>query len=219
MQIRWRLLFWIFRQLRWLTLVTAATSSLYVLFSNERLDFQRDSFAIVFVLLHSFLISRLMGRVRSEQFAFLYSQGIPRNVLWCHTWLAALSSVLATGLLCAVLIVTPLRGMFQNALQNPWFPLMAATEWPFLVWSLLVYAMVLPVVQYEWIRSATPYRDITSGHLLSLGFLTFAVLLANRFSAFDPLHLQMVFIAVFAMVPVSLGIFGQWLHRRMEVRS
>ena len=208
-------------QLRWLTLVSAVTASSYVLFYDKVLDFRVDRFAILFVLAHSFSISRLVARVRSEAFAFLYSQGFSRDALWRHMWLATSASVLATWLPCAVLILTPLRGLLQDQLQNPWFPLMAATEWPFLIWSLLAYVLVLPVFQYEWIRSAMPFRDIVSGHVLSFGFVVFAVLLGERFfmNSNPPLRWYSADWQPCGSNSMILGLFGRWMHDRLEVRS
>jgi len=219
MNIQWPLFLWIFRPLRWLTFVSAMTATGYVLFHDKPLDFRGDGYAVVFTVLHSFLISRLIGRVRSEPFAFLYSQGFSRNALWMHVWLAAVASVLATWFPCAVLILTPLRGIYQDHQLNPWFPLMAATEWPFLAWALLVYAMVLPVFQYEWIRSAMPWRGIVSGHLLAIGFFAFAILMGDRFLRYGNDPVRVWLISGFAIDSVILLVFGRWLHERMEVHA
>ena len=128
-------------------------------------------------------------------------------------------SVLATWLPCAILILTPLRGMYQDLQLNPWFPLMASTEWPFLTWALLVYVMVLPVFHYEWIRSAMPYRGIVSGHMLAIGFFVFAMLLGDRLSGYGTDPMRVVLIGGFAIAAMILFVFGRWLHSRMEVHS
>ena len=60
------------------------TAAGHVLFHDKPLEFARDTYVIPFIVLHSFLISRLIGRVRSERFAFLYSQGFSREILWRH---------------------------------------------------------------------------------------------------------------------------------------
>ncbi len=96
MQIQWPLLLWIFRPLRLLTLISSTLAVAYVLLHDKPLEFFLDMNSVVFVISHSFLISLLLGRVRSESFAFLYSQGFSRDLLWRHAWLATLASVLAT---------------------------------------------------------------------------------------------------------------------------
>ena len=216
MTILWPLLFWIFRPLRWLTIFSVIGVTLYLLFQDQPLDFRRDSYVITFVLVHSFLISRLIGRVRSESFADLYSQGFSRNVIWSHCWLATLASVLITWLPAAILIVSPLRGQLQNALQNPWFPLMASTEWPYLCLVGLLYALVLPVFHYEWIRSAAPFRELISGHLLAIGYFVFA---ATVFDRFWQMSHRWWIPACFMTVSLILGVLGRWLHQRIEVYS
>ena len=128
-------------------------------------------------------------------------------------------TVLATWLPCAVLILTPLRGLFQDYLLNPWFPVMAPTERLFLVRALLVYALLLPVFQYEWIRSSMPYRGLVSGHMLAIAYFVFAALLAERFWRFGFDSGRWWLIGGFAVVSVILGLFGRWMHRRMEVCS
>jgi hypothetical protein len=219
MQIRWPLFFWIFRPLLWLTLFSSVTATGYVLLQDKPLDFRIDSYAPTFVLVHSFLISRLIGRVRSESFAFLYSQGFSRDVLWGHVWLATLASVLATWLPCSLLILTPVRALFQDAMQDSWFPLMASTEWPFLAWGLLLYAMVLSVFHHEWIRLSMPFRGLVSGHFLALSYFVFATLLSNRLWDHRTTAARYSLIGGIAIVSVILGVFGRWMHRRMEVIS
>jgi hypothetical protein len=219
MFVSWPLVFWIFRPLRWLTVVSSFTAAVYVAFSEKPLEFRRDNYAMTFVLVHCFLISRLIGRVRTQSFAYLYSQGFSRDAIWGHLWLASLMSVMATWLPCAVLILTPLRGMIQNAFDNPWFPLMASTEGGWLWSNLLLYVMFLPVFQYEWIRSSSPFRGLVSGHFLAIAYGIFGVLLYDRFFGFQPDSAKYWLTGCFLLVSLILGLFGRWIHRRMEIFS
>lgn len=219
MRINGPLFLWMFRPLRGLTIVTAITASAYVLFHDQPLYFPRDTATKLFIVIHCFLISRLAGRVRSETFAFLYSQGFSRDTLWSHMWLATAASVLATWLPCAVLILTPLRSSVQDYLLNPWFPLMSPTERPFLMWSLFLYFLLVPVFHYEWIRSSMPFRGVVNGHLLAVSYFVFAGLLTERFWQFSPDTARMWLAGGFVLVSAILGLFGCWMHRRMEVCS
>lgn len=219
MSIAWPLAIWLFRPLRWLTIAASFVATLYVLLQPKPLDFRRDPLAILFVLIHAFLISRLVGRVRSESFGFLYAQGFSRKTVWSHLWVATIASVGLAWLPACLLILTPLRGFFQGALQNPWFPLMAATEWSFLSWAVLLYALVLPVFHYEWMRSSTPFRGLISGHALAIAYLVIPCLLADRLFGYGASPYRSGLIAVFAAVSLVLTIFGRWIHQRMEVQS
>lgn len=217
MQIQWPLLLWIFRPLRLLTLISSTLAVAYVLLHDKPLEFFLDMNSVVFVISHSFLISLLLGRVRSESFAFLYSQGFSRDLLWRHVWLATLASVLATWVPCAVLILTPLRSQFQDWMQNPWFPLMASTESRFLTRSLLFYGMLLPIFHYEWIRSSMPFRGRVAGHLLVIAYFVIGLFLNERLWYFGMDLARTSMFLGFVTISVILGLFGYWLHKRLEV--
>ncbi len=217
MHIQWPLFFWIFRSLSLLTLISSSLATAYVLLHDNPLEFFLDVNAVVFVISHSFLISLLLGRVRSESFAFLYSQGFSRDLLWRHVWLATLTSVLATWVPCAVLILTPLRSQFQDWMQNPWFPLMAPAESRFLTRSLLFYGMLLPIFHYEWIRSSMPFRGRVSGHLLVIDYFVCGLFLTERLWYFGTDLARTSMFLGFITISAILGLFGYWLHKRLEV--
>ncbi len=217
MQIQWPLFFWIFRPLRLLTLISSSLATAYVLLHDKPLEFFLDMNAVVFVISHSFLISLLLGQVRSESFAFLYSQGFSRDLLWRHVWLATLASVLATWVPCAVLILTPLRSHFQDWMLNPWFPLMAPTESRFLTRSLLFYGMLLPLFHYEWIRSSMPFRGRVSGHLLVIAYFVCGLFLTERLWSFSVDLARTSMFLGFIAISAILGLFGYWLHKRLEI--
>lgn len=219
MSIAWPLAIWLFRPLRWLTIAASFVATLYVLLQPKPLDFRRDPLAILFVLIHAFLISRLVGRVRSESFGFLYAQGFSRDTVWRHLWLVTVASVCLTWLPVLLLIMTPLRGLFQGAFQNPWFPLMASTEWPFLGWATLLYALILPVFHYEWMRSSTPFRGLVSGHVLAIGYLVIPCLMYHRLFGHGASPYRVGLIVAFGAVSLILAMFGRWIHQRMEVHS
>ena len=217
MQFHWPLFLWMVRPLFWLSVASSAVAFGYIMLHAEPLDVRRDQTALLFIIVHSFLISRLIGRVRSGSFAYLYSQGFSRDVLWNHLWLASMASVLATLLPCALLILTPLRSLYQESQQNPWFPLMASTEWPSLVTALALYAVVLPVFHYEWIRSSMSFAGLVSGHMLALACLVVAFMLGDRLTGFRPDSGRDWMLGGFALISVILAITGRWLHRRMEI--
>ena len=217
MHIQWPLFFWIFRPLSLLTLISSSLATAYVLLHDKPLEFFVDDYVLLFVFFHSFLISRMIGRVRSESFAFLYSQGFSRNFLWWHVWLATFASVLATWLPCALLILTPLRSQYQDWMLNPWFPLAAGTEWRFLTQSLLCYGMLLPLFHYEWIRSSMPFQGRLNGHLLVIAYFVCGLYLWEKFWwVGTDLSRTCLFIG-FISVSGILGLFGRWLHKRLEV--
>ena len=217
MQIQWPLFYWIFRPLRLLTLISSSLATAYVLLHEKPLEFFLDMNAVVFVISHSFLISLLLGRVRSEPFAFLYSQGFSRDHLWRHVWMATLASVLATWVPCAVLILTPLRSQFQDWMLNPWFPLMAPAESRFLTRSLLFYGMLLPLFHYQWIRSSMPFRGRVSGHLLVIAYFVCGLFLTERLWSFSVDLARTSMFLGFIAISAILGLFGYWLHKRLEI--
>lgn len=219
MHISWSLVAWIFRPLFWPTLISSIVVMGYVLFHDEPLDFRHGTYALPFVIVHSFLISRLLGRVRSESFAFLYSQGFSRRRLWLHLWLASWISVLAVWLPSALLIFTSLRSQLQDAIENPWFPMMTSFEWSFPAWTLFAYALFLPLFHYEWMRSSTPFRGLVSGHLLAIGYFVFGLLVFEPVMSLQPYPARNLVLSGFAAISTVLGLFGGWLHQRLEVHS
>ena len=217
MKVNWPLLLWLFRPLRGLTAAGAVVATAYTLFVAQPLDFLRDNYAILFVLVHSLLISRLVVRVHSPPFAFLYSQGFSRDALWGHVWMASALSVLGVCLPGAVAILFSLRSRLQDLMLNPWYPLLAPDDGRFLAWGLLTYAIVLPVFHYEWIRSAAPFRGLVAGNMLALGLITFGLLLAEPLSRVGSNPVGRWMIGGFTVSSVLLGIAGRWVHRRIEV--
>ncbi len=218
MKIRWPLLFWQVRQLAGITCIATLLSTIYVLMRFEPLQIGSQSAALFFVLGHCIAITWILGRVRSRAFGFLYGQGFSRDTIWMHTMLASAVSVLAVWLPAAFLVGSGLRSGFQDMLRNYWFPLMADTEWIFLIWSLLAYLVLIPAFHYSWIRAAHPTSGSRNGIVIATGivFASFSIWNSVRVPQM-PTWIVLIYVGGFILAAVSLCIGGMKLHRQVEM--
>ena len=219
MRIRFPLLAWQFRPLVAVTALATSVAGLYVLLTFEPLRYERDVAAWFFILIHCIAIAVVQGRYESRSFGFLYSQGFSRDTLWAHSVLASAASVLIVWLPVAVLVLAGLRNSYQEASGNYWYPLMSGTEWPFAFWSLLAYAVLLPIFRYAWIRAAQPVRGGSAGVLIAVGAIVGALSTWNGVPMpLMPRWTVVLMAGGFVLAAASLFLAGWRLHRRMEVR-
>ena len=217
MAIKPALVLYLLRSTVWVTVPAVTISCLYVLLSVHVLGW-RSGGPAVFILVHSLALTQLTGRFRTGAFAFLYTRGYSRDQLWAHTMLATLVSVAAAWLPAALIIWTGARSGFQGyVFRNPNFPVMAPLESP-LPWAwLLGYAVCIPSLHYDWIRSAQPTRGGVRGPFLAVGALLAGwtlITIGGRNEWFGWVALSAGLVVAAATV-----IGGRALHRRLEVRA
>jgi hypothetical protein len=178
----------------------------------------RDPYFALFVAVHSLALVSRLARFRSPDFAFLYERGFGRNTLWAHTMLATAVAILLVWLPMALIVWTPLRGLVQDVVfRSPFYPLMRPREvsvpW---VW-LGLYAVVLPVLHYEWIRRAHPTRGGAAGSFITAGLVLVALTLFNM-----PFQHEwfgwLVLVASVTLAATALAA-SRRLHRHLEIRS
>lgn len=176
-----------------------------------------NAWAAVFILIHSVAITFILGRVRSRSFAFIYTRGFSRDVLWLHKMLASVVSVFVAWLPAALLIGLGGRSALQDWFRNPYLPIMAAREMSAVWFWLFGYAILLPMFHYVWIRKAQPTRSSGSGMLLAVG-LFFVALTLVPFSNHAPWFV-MVCGLLAAVIIATCTIAGFLLHRTLEVQK
>jgi hypothetical protein len=171
------------------------------------------------VLAHCLLLTMLLGRFRSPVFAFLYSRGYSRDVLWGHMMLASAMSILTGWLPAAIILWTGLRSVVHDHLmQSPYFPVMAQCEFAVpLIWIAL-YLLLTPAFHYAWIRRAQPTRDEGAGGVTAFMVvvaLATAFIMGYHVSGWVAWLLGISYMAALA----SLVFGGRALHRGLEVRA
>jgi uncharacterized membrane protein len=131
---------------------------------------------------------------------------------------AAVHALIVFGLF-ALVIFSPIRSAFHDTmLRSPWFPLMAPREqqhiWPWLG----VYAVILPVCHYSWIRAAQPTKGAAAGQLLVVCLVVAALLVLEAARRPSPLITGIIWSLLGATATAALvGTF--FLYRRLEVRA
>jgi hypothetical protein len=179
----------------------------------------RDIQPAALVYGHCLLLAWLLGRPESPAFAFLYSRGYSRDMLWEGTMLVCALSVLAAWLPAALIVWLGLRSLIQDRLfQRPDFPVMAPCEtWMPLIW-LGLYLLLAPVFHYAWIRRAQPTRGGRGGLFLSLGILLVLLVSSGQLSYFTGWFAWLSAVFYIAVV-ICLVLGGRVLHRSLEVRA
>jgi|GEM_PF-1414829 hypothetical protein len=176
--------------------------------------------AIVFVLVHCLCIVFSQGRTRCSPFGFLYSQGFSRRTLWCHSMLVSLGSVLIVCLPAALAVWCGFRAYYQDRIENPWFPFMAPLESSYPIFVLMLYFLVLPALNYAWVRSAQPWRGSITGYVVA-GVMLVAIyfVLKSRHVWPETNGFGVGMLITLSLASFVLLIGGARLHERIEVRS
>ena len=150
-------------------------------------------------------------------FAFVYTRGFSRNSLWLHTMLATAAAVLAVWLPVCLIVWTPLRSLVQDVLlRSPYYPGAAFLDrWP-PVQVMAMYALLLPVFHYAWIRLAHPSRGRMGGVLLATGFVI-ALVVTGGVVHWSSRWMGVVFLTLVGIAVVLLLVWSWRLHRSVEV--
>lgn len=218
MLVKWPLIRWQMRQMRFWNVVVAATTTVYTLTRTE--PFQATSPAW-FPPLHAAAIAWFLGRSTTPAAGYLHLQGFSRTALWWHTVVSAAGCALWAWAPAALVILTPLRSAWQDLLQNPSYPYIAPLEHRFVGIALWEYAVFVPLGLYVAARWGHPARGNDCGLISALplvglfwsGLHTMSLLYAGRsFAGKWPLLLAGVLVAGLAL------IIGQRLHREREVQ-
>ena len=176
-----------------------------------------NAWAAIFVLIHSIAITFVLGRVQSPSFAFIYTRGFSRDVLWVHKMLASIISASCVWLPVALLIGLGGRSALQDWFRNPYFPIMAEQEMSAVWFWLFGYALLLPMFHYAWIRKAQPMKGSGNGMLLAVGaFVVIFTLMTFRHHSNWYVLLCWVIGGVMMVVYTVSGLL---LHRTLEVQK
>ena len=176
-----------------------------------------NAWAAIFILAHCIAITIVLGRVRSRSFAFIYTRGFSRDVLWGHKMLASVISAACVWGPGALLIGLGGRSALQDLFQNPYFPIMAEREMRAVWFWLFGYGILLPLFHYVWIRKAQPTKSSGNGMLLAVGTVAAAfILMTFRYHAY---WFAGVCWVVGSVVILTCIVFGRLLHRSLEVQK
>jgi len=179
----------------------------------------RDSLPGVLVLVQSILLMTLLGRYGSPAFAFLYSRGYSRDVLWGHMVLTSAASAIVAVLPGSLIIWLGVRSDIHDRLLNsPFYPIMAPREMIVPIAWLGLYMLLLPACHYAWIRAAQPTRGRLGGICIILGLIAALLVMLSEVH-----HLSGWFAGLawgsYVAVIICLMLGSRALHRTLEVRT
>jgi hypothetical protein len=179
----------------------------------------RDPWPALLVLIQCLLLAGLLGWFRSPAFAFIYSRGYTRDVLWRHLMLVSVLSIFTGWLPAGLIVWTGLRSVVHDYLfQSPFFPVMAPFEtWVPLAW-LALSVLLTPAFHYAWIRLAQPTAGGQGGIGVATG-LMLTVFIGSIMANFLPAYVAWLAGVVYVAVLVTLILGGRALHRDLEVRA
>ncbi len=205
-----------FRQSLWVTLLGLVIAIGYVLYFQDIIRTNNDSFHL-FILIHSIAIAVILGRFRNENFIYAYTRGYSRNQLYLAKMSASILSVLTVWLPVALVIWLPIRSVIQDKLfQSPYFPFMETGENILPLFWLWGYALLLPMFHYVWIRRAQPIPGSNGTVLLAIGYVMVVVMHSNFYR--NPAWLQLVLVSVTTLSALVL-LIGTWkCHQKMEMQ-
>ena len=218
MKTKWGLLRVLWHQALPATLVAGLAFAGYALLWSDVIT-RRNAWPAVIVVVHCMALGRLLGRFETPPFAFLYSRGCSRDALWRGLMLASAASVLAAWLCGTLVMWTGLRSLFHDVMmRSPLFPIMAPREtWVPLTW-LGLYALLMPVCHYAWIRRAQPTKGATGGGMLGVGIIA-ALVVGFLLGRLQHGWYCWLTAGLCAVVAVTLILGGRQLHRSLEVRA
>ncbi len=217
MNIKLSLISTFLRQTLGVTIIALPIMVLFVLFYREVLEWQ-NVWMSLFVLVHSIAIVFCMGRFRSRSFAYIYTRGYSRDELWINKMIASAISVLIVLLPIAIVIWLPVRSVIQDKLyRSPYFPLMMVRESLVPSFWLLIYAVLVPLFHYVWIRRAQPTRGGTGAVLLAIAVVISASSLMTFRWHQDWLKVLLWITSTVMTITALTG--GLLLHRKLEVKK
>jgi len=195
------------------TLVGGVGMAMYTLVHAEALTW-RDANPALLAALQSLMLAWVFGRFGSREFAFLYTRGYRRDVLWACVMLTSVLSAAVPIALSQAIVWSGLRNFVHQ--NDPMFPYVGLREtWVPLEWSLY-YVVLLPGVHYAWIRMAQPFRGQRMG-ILFAGAMGFGAFYADGLAPHG--WRGWLLMAAGTVVVGALLIAGRCLHRELEVRT
>ncbi len=197
--------------------ITAMLISIFFVMLYPKYFLWNNPWAGLFVLVHCIAITFVLGRIRSARFAFVYSRGFSRDVLWSHKMLASLVSALMVWIPVALLIGLGGRSALQNWFWNPYFPIMADKEVSAVWFWLFGYGLLLPMFHYVWIRKAQPTKGSGNGMLLAVG--AFVVIFTLMTFRHHSNWYAMLCWVIGSVMMVVYTVSGLLLHRTLEVQK
>jgi hypothetical protein len=218
MLVKWPVIRWQMRHMGVLNMAIGAIAGVYVLMRREPFNYTSPWW---FAPLHAAAIAWFLGRSTTPAEGYLHLQGFGRDELWWHGVLSACGCALCAWVPAAVLLLTPLRGAWQDLLQNPSYPYMAPAEHRFVWIALWEYAVSVPLGLYAAARWGHPARGNDSGVLcaavlivLFIGTIETARFWAPQYALTDRWPL---FSCGLAAAGVAL-VLGRQLFREREVQ-
>lgn len=202
------------------TLVGGLALAVYVLVDGDVLS--PVGIGTLIMLATCLTIAWLLGRVRSGSFAFVYTRGATRDVIWRHKMLASVASLLLAWLPATLMVWLHLRSWVQDVVfRSPNSPVMAPLETLVPLWWLMAAALVLPGLHYAWIRLAQPTAGSRSGLFVAAAVLALVPaslgFIRPGWGAWD---WRKVAILLLCFVMAGALLLAGWrLHRQMEVRG
>jgi hypothetical protein len=173
MQALFILVRWQMRQLQWMNWLMACGAFMFALLSAIPLMFFQSPFLMLLVGIHCAAMVLTLGRSEPRGPGFLYAQGFSRNQLWWSTFLATLLSGVLVCAMFWLAIATGLRALIQNAIGNPWFPVIGTIEASAALGFLIEYAILLPPLHYVWVRARQPQSDAAAGWTLAAAVIIY----------------------------------------------
>ncbi len=208
---------WQLRQLFVLNLAVILAVIWWAIFDSSPLTFVRNPLPALFAIGHGALMAILLGRGNPRRSGFLYAQGFSRDRIWLATALATLTSAALISAAVWLCIVLKLRSHVQEWCGNPWFPLVGASEAGEAVTFFLLYALVLSIAHYVWVRARLPQPDFGAGWIVAVLLMLAAGLSRDmlRRSPSSSVTLTCCWTLLAAVL-----LIGSWrLHRKTEVQA
>lgn len=212
---------WQLRQLTFINIIAVLVAASWFVMHREPMRIPGPAVLLLSIAFHCAVMVWKLGRMSSRYTGFLHAQGLTRDQIWRHTFLATLTSGAIVSLMSAFVIHSGLRSWVQdNVYESPYFLVPVASEkWiPLLV--MFHYSVMLPLMHYTWVRANQPFRGTTGGWMMmSLGLCfylwSFGMAYGHRSS---PGFLTIVALAHLPAI-VLLLITCRRVHRTLEVRS
>lgn len=219
MSLKWPLIRWQMRLMQFWNAAIAIVATIYVLTRAKPFTYESPWW---FPPLHAAVIAWFLGRTTTPAVGYLHLQGFSRDRLWWHGVVSGYGCALCAWLPAAILILTPLRSLWQDLAQNPYFPYMAPVEHRFVWFSLWLYAVCVPVSLYVAARWGHPAKGNDTGVVLGLLLLGLLLTAVEGARLWVPGSVVLEHWPLFAGGLILAGIAlmsGRRLFREVEVQA
>jgi ABC-type antimicrobial peptide transport system permease subunit len=198
------------------TIVGLLVSVPYLLLSPAPLE-ANNAWVLVFLLAHCIALATRLGHMQGASTEFLYTQGYTRDQIWTHLMASTVLCVLAVWLPMALCLWLGIRSNIQDhVIISPYYPLLGAREMALPLSWLCVYALLLPMFHYVWIRRAQPTKGRDGALLIAVGLVVVAGTLVSFRQHAD--WFKGVTYVLFGIMTLTALWAGRVLHRTMEVQ-